>query len=131
MNLRAIQSYLIKRNLVVLLSSFQYSNRFFRIRNINLKHLTAHLRSLELAYGIKSHQSSGTDKAHALTQLCFVHIMSRYQHRDAFFRHLVNQFPELASADWINSGCWFIQKNNFRMMNNGAAQCKSLFPSAG
>ncbi len=48
---------------------------------------------------------------------------------DALIRHGVDEIPELPTAEGVDSAGRFIEKDNRRLMQDGAGQCQTLFPA--
>src|SRR5579863_554161 len=74
---------------------------------------------------------STENKGETVTVFCLFHVMRRDKDGYALPSHLMNQFPELTTGNWVDAGSWLIEKNDWRFVQHRAAQRQPLFPSAG
>ena len=50
---------------------------------------------------------------------------------DAAFGEIVDEIPEASAVDRINAGGRLIEEDDGRLVEDGAAEGKALFPAAG
>ncbi|MNT20537.1 hypothetical protein D3C72_1558490 [compost metagenome] len=74
-------------------------------------------------------QLAAIDQPDAVAILRFIHKVGRHHHRDAFLHHAVNVQPELTAGEGIDAGGRFIEKQNIRLVHQGAGQRQPLFKS--
>ena len=86
---------------------------------------------LQFGWCAQSHNPAAKNKRKAIAIFGLLHIVRGYEYGDSLLSHLVNQFPKLATRDWINAGGWLIEKDNRRIVQHRAPQRQALLPSAG
>ena len=67
----------------------------------------------------------------AMTVLRFVEVMRRDQHGDALARQLADEIPELPARERIDAAGGFVEKDDGRLVEDGAAERQPLPPAAG
>src|ERR1043165_3260679 len=65
------------------------------------------------------------------TTLRFVHIMRRHENCDPAMPKLVKQIPDLLAMDRVETGSWFVEKEERRIVNEGAGHRQHLAHAAG
>ena len=70
-------------------------------------------------------------QADAIAALGFVQIRGGDEHRQPVANQLVENGPEIAARNWVDTVGGFVQKQNLRMMQQGAHQRQLLLHAAG
>src|ERR1022692_1056529 len=110
-------------------SGLQEFDCFAKRIALNQEQLTFHAVAFQLRRRSQGHDLAAKDQREAVTIFCFFHVMRSDKDSDAFTGHLVNQIPELAACNGIDTGGWFVEKNDGRLVQYGATQREALLPS--
>src|SRR5438477_5512863 len=81
--------------------------------------------------GAVSDELAEIDVGDVTAALGFVHVVSGDKEGDAVAGKLEQQVPELPARDGIDAGRRFVEKQQLRLVEHGAAQRQTLFPPAG
>src|SRR6185369_6407107 len=76
-------------------------------------------------------QLAAEDEPQAIAALRLLHVMRGHEDGDPLGGEVVDQFPEAAAADRVDTGGRLVQEDDRRLVQYGAAQRQPLFPAAG
>ena len=85
---------------------------------------------LQLRGRAQRNHLSAKDQRQPIAVFGLLHVVRGDKDGDALLRHLVNQVPELAARDGIDSGGGLVEKEDGRPVQHRAAQRQALLPSA-
>ena len=73
---------------------------------------------------------SAKDQRQAVAVFRLLHVMGSYKDSNSLLGHLMNQFPELTPRNGIDAGGRLIEKDDGRLVQDGATQRQPLLPAA-
>jgi hypothetical protein len=97
---------------------------------LDQEHLAAQRRVFELSGATGGDDPPLVDEHNAVAIFGLIHVMRRHQDGDTVGGEVMNQIPEAAAGDRIDAGGRLIQKQDRRVVENGAAQRQALLPAA-
>ena len=88
-------------------------------------------RLLQLGGRAERDHLAAIHQREAVAILGFVHVVGADEDGVAGGGKLIDQIPEGAAGDGVDAGGGFVQEQNGRLMQDGAAQRQALLPAAG
>src|SRR5260370_24960513 len=102
--------------------------RVFRVQH---DHIAADFL-FQLHRSAQSDQLAFVQNRQAIATFCFFHQMRGHQHRDLFFvAESPKILPNVAAGAWIQTGCWFVEQENARAVQQSLSQFQTPLHASG